>query len=182
MYQGSNPTALKSREWLVAALIELMKTEPYEKISVRDICKQADLSRQTFYNFFTKKDDILHDYLKRKCIAQFEKLSQKEYPDLRDAVTAFTEVLDNNRILLELMIKNGLDGIISEEIQNCILLFIHLFPIQSRRRATDYGVAFLSGALAQTLLCWFKQETPLSPTELSDFLMDALTGRYYEAL
>ena len=59
MYEGKNPTALTSRGWLVEALLALMKTRPYSKITVKDICKQADLSRQTFYNFFDTKDDII---------------------------------------------------------------------------------------------------------------------------
>lgn len=51
MYEGNNPTALHSREWLVDSLLSLMEDNPYSRITVRDICNKADLSRQTFYNF-----------------------------------------------------------------------------------------------------------------------------------
>ena len=37
MYEGNNPTALNSREWLINALLTLMKTKPYAKITVKDI-------------------------------------------------------------------------------------------------------------------------------------------------
>lgn len=65
MYEGNNPTALNSREWLVDALLTLMETKPYSKITVKDICHKADLSRQTFYNCFDAKDDIILFCIKR---------------------------------------------------------------------------------------------------------------------
>ena len=43
MYNGNNPTALKSQQWLTQTLLELMEEKPYEEISIRDICKKADL-------------------------------------------------------------------------------------------------------------------------------------------
>lgn len=64
MYNGNNPTALNSRDWLVQALLSLMNSMPYSKITVKNICTKADLSRQTFYNFFETKDDIIRFYRK----------------------------------------------------------------------------------------------------------------------
>ena len=52
MYNGNNPTAIKSQRWLTETLLELMEEMPYDDISIMDICKKADLSRQTFYNYF----------------------------------------------------------------------------------------------------------------------------------
>lgn len=50
MYRGNNVTAIQSQRWLGEALIDLMKEKAYSAITIADICKRADLSRQTFYN------------------------------------------------------------------------------------------------------------------------------------
>ena len=60
MYRGSNPTALQSQQWLTESLIALMEEKPFAQISVQELCRRADLSRQTFYNFFSSKEEILH--------------------------------------------------------------------------------------------------------------------------
>ena len=41
------------------SITELITTSGYENIKVRDICKNANISIGTFYNYYTSKDDIL---------------------------------------------------------------------------------------------------------------------------
>ena len=54
MYDGNNPTALHSMKGLADALLFLMEEQDYSRITVKDICNKADLSRQTFYNFLIR--------------------------------------------------------------------------------------------------------------------------------
>lgn len=69
MYQGNNATALRSQEWLCESLAKLMGVQPYASITIGAICKHADLSRQTFYNVFDSKEEVLRFCLRR----QYEK-------------------------------------------------------------------------------------------------------------
>ncbi|MBP3488747.1 MAG: TetR/AcrR family transcriptional regulator [Roseburia sp.] len=181
MYTGNNPTALQSRQWFLDSLIALMQEMPYQDITIRMICKRADLSRQTFYNLFENKEEILHCCLRQLYLEEFDKLSKKNHISLYDTIESFSAVLEHNRTLLALMIDNHLESVITVEISNCVTLFANRFSIQGPADNTmPYGVAFLSGALAQTLVFWFKQETPLPFTELSDLLMKILAGKYYQ--
>lgn len=82
MYTGANPTALKSRQWIMKALIHLMMQKDYASISVKEICKQADLSRQTFYNLFSSKDDILHEYLREQVAKALQEIKEKESSEM----------------------------------------------------------------------------------------------------
>lgn len=41
---------LKTRQCLRDALLDLMKTKPYKKITVREICEKSNTGRVTFYN------------------------------------------------------------------------------------------------------------------------------------
>lgn len=43
---------------ILEATVSLMSSSPYENITIKDICKEADVSRQTFYNYFKSKDEI----------------------------------------------------------------------------------------------------------------------------
>ena len=68
MYRGSNPSALQSQQWIVDSLISLMEVKPYQQITIMDICKRADLSRQTFYNVFSQKEDVLRFCMQKEYV------------------------------------------------------------------------------------------------------------------
>ena len=42
------------------ALIELMEEIPFRKISIKDICEQADLNRTTFYLHYADQEALEH--------------------------------------------------------------------------------------------------------------------------
>lgn len=53
-----------TQDRFLSALFLLMEHKEYHEISIVDICKEAELSRKTFYHYFKHKDDLL-DYLAR---------------------------------------------------------------------------------------------------------------------
>ena len=78
MYVGNNATAIRSQKWIVDSLLSLMEQKSYAEITVRDICKSADLSRQTFYNVFDSKDEVLCFRLRNEYQRQFARFCVKE--------------------------------------------------------------------------------------------------------
>ena len=68
-----NPSMVRSRKWMIEALLQLMEEKPYEEITISEIAKRSDLSRRTFYRNFTTKeaileanfDEMIEDYLKQ---------------------------------------------------------------------------------------------------------------------
>ncbi|HIZ65342.1 MAG TPA: TetR/AcrR family transcriptional regulator [Candidatus Blautia pullicola] len=180
MYEGKNPIAIQSKQWLAQALTELMYTKKYTTITILDICKKADLSRQTFYNLFQSKEDILRFYLEQAYEKEFHRLQNMSCITMKSILDCFTHVLKNNHQLLKLMVANNLENIITSEIAKCIQLYANKFSVQSPKDTTFvYGVSFLSGALAETIFCWFKQEDSISPEELTSLLLRILSGNYY---
>lgn len=46
-------------------MVELIRAEPYDHITVQEITDRADVGRSTFYAHFTHKDDLLVDGVHR---------------------------------------------------------------------------------------------------------------------
>lgn len=67
MYCGNNKTALASQRQIAEALLKLLEEQPYGAISVSAICKQADVSRQTFYSLFQSKENVITFALRNDC-------------------------------------------------------------------------------------------------------------------
>lgn len=54
----------KSKRDLRNALLELLNTTPFDKITVTDICKTAMINKMTFYNHYRDKYSLLDDCVK----------------------------------------------------------------------------------------------------------------------
>ena len=183
MYEGNNPTAQRSQQWITQALLQMMQEKKYSGISVRDLCRRADLSRQTFYNLYSSKEDVLHAYLQSEVAAAYRTVTDRQEKEgsfgPEDMVDAFAKVLEDNRALLGVMIDQGLGSIISDEITNAVTLFAGRFARDTDPAELEYSVAFLSGGLARIMLCWAGQETPIPRARLTHILEKALRGELY---
>lgn len=50
-----------TKRLLKKSLIELLKTENIQKISIRNLCQNADVNRSTFYKHYDSQYDLLRD-------------------------------------------------------------------------------------------------------------------------
>lgn len=177
MYDGDNPTAIKSMNWFAEALIRLMNTVQYKDIIVRMLCKEADLSRQTFYNLFKDKDDVLLYYLECSAMEYFEETKIGREIKVRNFVEAFSEYIDVHEDLLKILAENRLELLLYQAITNDINEVAGVYAKSYKNR---YGTAFLSGALTQIIICWIYDEERISVEELSDIIEQILMGKYYK--
>lgn len=60
----------KSQIRICSAFNTLLKTIPYEKISISGLCQEADVSRQTFYKYFESLDSV--------AVYQLQQLTKKK--------------------------------------------------------------------------------------------------------
>ena len=94
------------------SLMELMKTEPILSISIKDICKLADVSRSTFYAHYKDQYDLLRQ-IEEETLAYFEDMLNK-YKDKRHKKETFmmveemlTYIANNGNSIQVLLSENG---------------------------------------------------------------------------
>ena len=51
----------ETRSRIMQTMLELAKTVPLGQMTVRDICQSCDISRKTFYNYFSNKYDLVQE-------------------------------------------------------------------------------------------------------------------------
>lgn len=180
MYEGNNPTALHSREWLVDALLALMEEKAYSGITIKDICGRAGLSRQTFYNFFDGKDSIIRFCIHRCYSEMMKSLAEKCPVKLADITEQLMETLYQNRKLMERIVAHRLDYFLELELALVIRVFAGQISPDAKKESDRYATAFLTGAVAHMILYWFKDEKPMEKQQLSALLCSILSGGYYQ--
>lgn len=86
----------KTKKALKATMIEMMTSTPFEEITITELCKQADISRITFYTHYNDKyaliDDIFQDMIEIGTDI-YRKMQNENNPD-RDYVQSYCNVLN----------------------------------------------------------------------------------------
>lgn len=181
MYIGNNPTALRSQRWFADALLELMKDNDFDKITVKDICIKSDLSRQTFYQLFSAKEDIIR-YSLRSCLCQVqEEIEDINENNFKQLTACYMNFFNVHEEMVKLLLKNNLDYLLEDELFQMIKTLVDRISIPYPENIRAYANAFISGAISNTILCWFKNEEKISDTDLSQLMYNILQGELFHA-
>lgn len=116
---NKNLQYLRTDRAIINAFLELMKTKPFEKITVQDILDEAMVNRSTFYAHFRDKYDIAEQLQTRyvdelrKTIIEAKEKNPVKYSEINQFTTAY--FIKNRTTLKALMkIKTEQIDIISE--------------------------------------------------------------------
>lgn len=87
---------IKTKKTLKKTLVDMLQEEPFEKISITDLCARAEISRITFYTHYSDKyalvDEIFQDMVAIGT-ADYEAMQKEQNKD-RDQVISYCHILD----------------------------------------------------------------------------------------
>ncbi len=109
---------LTSREYFWEALLSLLETRPAGKVSVSELCRQAGLSRPTFYAHWETLDDFLSQAQERVATGFIASTGLRACPDkilhrqsAREAYAAWFDYINRERRVLSLFLgEHGFPG------------------------------------------------------------------------
>lgn len=180
MYMGNNPSALRSREWFRSALLDLLKNKRFTQITVKDLCKKADLSRQTFYQIFDSKEEVMEYHF----MTLFEKFcnecSDFSEISLSELVYQFFHFFYEQKEFVKVLIENNMTYLLEQQFE----VYLCKIDFFKNRNDTDdypdYTLSYVAGALTQILIHWFKKEFDLSVQEIADMTEQIIVGNKFE--
>lgn len=175
-----NPIALQSQKWIVLSLLNLMKTEDYSKISIKDIAKSADLDRRTFYRNFQSKEDVLCFYIKGMCDEYIDSLSREQNPTTFLAAKTYFSICLKHLDFFNLLKDQGLLGLL-------LLKFDEFMPsLQQQNVSQDlknyyggnisYLYAFNNGGFWNMSIQWIRNGSNQSPEEMAEIICKIIHG------
>lgn len=183
MYEGTNPKALQSMKRIEDALVKLMRDTPYESVSVTAICKEAGISRPTFYKNFNDKDEVISSVFGKAFDRAKERFRAEGSLEVRDAVRLFIAQFDDKELsrrilsngkLFELFQARLLESLSSETGS----IADAAWPPER----INYLHAFYSGGLACLLLYWGRQNDSVSVDELGEIAANLVDGTAFRCL
>ena len=180
MYCGHNRMAILSQQQIAEAMMRLLEHELYEDISISDLCREAQVSRQTFYSLFESKDNVMLYKLSRECC--YEPGDAVPPAASRSTLQAMCEdysaYIVSHRALLTLLARN--------HIMHCLYdcqyqTFLHCtdllaaLPEDERMYAADYFASTLT-SIART---YVGRGAVDSAEHLTQILLRLMQGQFF---
>lgn len=172
MYHIINDKRAKtSARMIYEALIELLKTKPFEKITVSDIVSVSTVGRPTFYRCFDSTIDILSmrmDECFIKCHDDFFKKYDSGEAGQGDFLLHFLTFWCKNSSLIELLLEiDRIDIIYSSHFNTSAVVTDRFLP-EMDQSSTDYEffMMFRSSIFIGLMRTWIKDGKKMKPEEL----------------
>lgn len=178
MNESNNPSAIRSKNEITAALLHLMKQYPYQDITVKQIVYEAGIAHKTFYRNFSSKNDVLDAYI--NCIMndyvnQLKKLKQCKMPDVLDVIFAFCQeylallILLYNNNLSHLLLNKW--NIFIPEVHDELVSSDKPFYQKYSQLNVAYLLAFNIGAIWNIIIKWIANDMKETPEEIKNTII-----------
>lgn len=178
--------SLATKQKLAAALKSLMAKKPFDKITVRELLQEADVTRPTFYYHFEDIYDLLvwtfneeTDALLKKCencITLDEGIILAlRYVEKERAVclSAYNSI---GRDTLERFLHKNAEEIMRRFIENLA------GEIPAKPEHVQFVTEFYTDAIASVLVRWLRSPDGRTPEQLTELLIITMHGNIQAAL
>lgn len=179
---GKERMVEQSKQWLSEALIELMKSEDFQDITITEIAQQADLSRKTFYHSFKNKEAVVNYFCDKLFDTYFQSLlKQTKQANSITLDTTFDTFLNywwTQKDLIRLLIKQDLFDHMNEVWQRKAITRYNNFAapwhIKGDSKQVAYVMSFQLGGFINILRLWLDQDNPEPPSEIKKIMIGAI--------
>lgn len=164
--------SLRRKAEIEAALLELLRSTPYDQITVTDLTKQMEVARKSFYYYFPSKEACFES-LTDRLIQESALHVTRNMKDGQETVQIYEENLRfwvSQKPFLNLVIKNNLGHILLARTMHHIRqeekLVQLLLGTPSMEFDEDILLFYVNGQLG-LLLNWCAQGFPVSIEEMA---------------
>ena len=176
-----------TKKALASALKELMKTVPFSKISVGDICNMCEMNRKSFYYHFKDKYDLINwIYTSEFVVGLQNKIYDSEWNILEDLCDYFYENRDFYRKALQIEGQNSFYDYFRDVLKTVFTEYIK--DVFENCENSEFYVTFYSDAFVASIVRWISDKDCMKPQEytvplrscLMDFakaIMDRVNGQ-----
>ena len=174
--EHENILATRSRLMLAEGLFRLMERDRYQGLTISQICQEAGMSRQTFYQHYRKKDQVLAWWLQMRFLEKTEKEPDTGSP--AENIQRLFEDFPIPKDKLVLLRDQGLLPLLSDSMRDFLESTIDRYQpadFLQGPQYRDYDHALIVSTISTVLSCWIDRDFREGPQELSAIVIRVLT-------
>lgn len=165
--------AIRSRQMIRGAFMELLQEKPYEKITATDIIHRADINRSTFYAHYPDARGIMDEIVGELTLMFQNMLSDIDFSvffdDPMPILEKVTGFLQKNHSLHQLLLRSSMALEQLEQLKKVLIrqvLATPNLPVEDpNSMGTVIRVTLLLSGLIDTYRQWLMGEIPCSMEE-----------------
>lgn len=169
-----------TRMVLNESLIKFLEKKEITKITVKELCADADVNRSTYYAHFTDpfdqlaqlKTELLNDLAEYAQSLDTDKMPawERQYRVLREILS----YVDQKRHMFQILLSQSNDRSLQEEI--LMILGSKAFPSDAENRRTEdeknYLLIYAANGCFGMFLHWLMSESPITSEQLAHLMAD----------
>ena len=158
------PDSNITKRALAQAMKELMRTEPFSKISVGDICQACSMSRKSFYYHFRDKYDLVNWIFDSEFLQTIRpEAYHSGWALLADMCAYFYREQSFYRSALLISGQNSFREYFGQAIAPIMSFFTH--DVFDGVEHVDFYVTFFSDAILISIIRWLTEGARIPPEE-----------------
>ncbi len=174
---------MNAKKNLLNAIEKLVSNKPLEKVSVQEILDEAEVSRRTFYKYYSDKYDLANSFYKQH-VSQYI-LSQFDGHNWADILTAILLFIrDHLQFYQKLQSFRGQGSFHSFLMQYSFdfycSVYRHNHQLTELNPSEEYDIWFATGGNIYLLEKWIEDNCPLSVADFVANLMGHTPRDYCE--
>ena len=168
------------------ALIKLLETKPISRITIKEICEEADINRTTYYAHYTDQFDQLkqiEDEFIEMITARLKGFRPAEDTDIIRMVTEMFCFIDQNRPLCRVLLGGNGNIDFQETFISVVgdYIIAAWTPMLELDRGTaEYVMRFIATGCIGIVTRWLADPSGPTVSELAEIIV-AMTNRGIEA-
>lgn len=178
MYKGKHKTAVKSQKIIAETFFDMLQERSYYDISIKEICTQANISRQTFYSLYGTKEDVIRFYLTETFNQWRQQAETNGVNSLYDLILFFLLGITEDEKLVQLYSGDVLGSILADILKEHLDKTI-LYDKGSLSVGDSVANSFIAGGLTMAFKQWHADADKLSIEDVTMFVVKILSGDYF---
>ena len=181
--QSQDMRARRTRKWLQAALIELMKERPFEDIQIKELTARAQVSRAAFYLHYRSKEELLLsqvDVIFNEFHAEVSREIARGNVDRKQFSIQLFQYWERYSETLRLVLQAGNPDILLDRLKTYTAVIMKDSAAKTGQPARDPRLqeliaGYVAGGAYMLLTQWITQKMPFSAEQMG-LLFDSLTA------
>ena len=157
------------------SFIQLLKQKPISKITIKEICEEADINRATFYAHYLDQYDLLSQ-IENDVIDDINQyLSSYDFKNIAEApyemLEKILEYIKENAGLFELLLLNANADIKFRKRITEIIGQQHFLAITPDKKDSEYVYLFFANCAIGVILKWIEGSVKKPVNEIANLIL-----------
>ncbi|TWE01912.1 TetR family transcriptional regulator [Neobacillus bataviensis] len=165
-----NRRTLYSKKVIIDAFLKLLQEKNLNKITVTDICKEADINRGTFYSYYNDPFDLMRSIEEEMIEKMMRTINISGDESIKNILNDIFNLILENIELCKIIFneKNG------SHVLNTILKSVYVRTIEEQKRRfpnanetqLEYCFTYTTGGTIEVVRKWINDEMKLPAEEV----------------